>query len=71
MEKIPGLSFQDALEYTTGDNPDAVITVGIIKDGQVSYRVYGENGQELPEGNAYLGNRLPIKEILIVESKSK
>lgn len=49
MEKIPGLSFQDALEYTTGDNPDAVITVGIIKDGQVSYRVYGENGQELPE----------------------
>lgn len=48
MEKIPGLSFQDALEYTTGDNPDAVITVGIIKDGQVSYRVYGENGQELP-----------------------
>lgn len=53
MEKIPGLSFQDALEYTTGDNPDAVITVGIIKDGQVSYRVYGENGQELPAGNAY------------------
>ena len=53
MEKIPGLSFQDALEYTTGDNPDAVITVGIIKDGQVSYRVYGENGQELSEGNAY------------------
>lgn len=48
MEKIPGLSFRDALEYTTGDNPDAVITVGIIKDGQVSYRVYGENGQELP-----------------------
>ena len=48
MEKNPGLSFQDALEYTTGDKPDAVITVGIIKDGQVSYKVYGENGQELP-----------------------
>lgn len=48
MAKIPGLSFQEALEYTTGGNPDAVITVGIIKDGQISYRVYGENGQELP-----------------------
>lgn len=49
MSKIPALSFQEALEYTTKGNNDAVITVGIIKDGQTSYTVYGENGKELPQ----------------------
>ena len=48
MSKIPELSFQEMLEYTTKDNADAVITVGVVKDGQVSYKVYGENGKELP-----------------------
>ena len=48
ISKIPELSFMEALEYTTKDNTDAVITVGIVKDGQSSYRVYGENGKELP-----------------------
>ena len=48
MSKIPKLSFQEILEYTTKDNADAVITVGIVKDGQISYKVYGENGKELP-----------------------
>lgn len=48
MGKIPALTFEEALQYTTKNNPDAVITVGILKDGQVSYKVYGENGQELP-----------------------
>jgi len=49
MGKIPGLTFMDALNYTTQGKPDARITVGIIKDGQVSFTVYGENGQILPE----------------------
>jgi len=54
MGKIPDLSFQDMLEYTTGNNPDAVITVGIIKDGEATYTVYGENGRELdPELHTY------------------
>lgn len=48
MSKIPALSFREVLEYSTKDNPDAVITVGIIKDGEVSYTIYGENGKELP-----------------------
>lgn len=48
INKIPGLTFTEALEYTTKDNPNAVITVGIIKDEQISYKVYGENGKELP-----------------------
>lgn len=50
MSRIPSLTFEEALAYTTKDNPDAVITVGIIKDGQVSYQVYGENGAVLPAG---------------------
>ena len=48
MQKLPQLTFTEALAYTTKNNPDAVITVGIIKDGQISYKVYGENGRELP-----------------------
>lgn len=47
ISKIPELTFMEALEYTTKDNADAVITVGIIKDGEGSYMVYGENGKEL------------------------
>lgn len=34
MSKIPELSFQEALAYTTMDNEDAVITVGIIQNGK-------------------------------------
>lgn len=49
MSKISGLSFQEALEYTTKDNADAVITIGIIKNGEAFYTVYGENGKELPK----------------------
>lgn len=49
MSRVPGLSFREALEYTTAGNADAVITVGIIKDGHASYTVYGENGKELPK----------------------
>lgn len=48
MNKLPELTFSEALEYTTKNNPDAVITVGIIKDRQVSYKVYGNNSEELP-----------------------
>lgn len=47
MSKIPELTFEEALEYTTKDNPNAVITVGIVKDGELSYKVYGENGKEI------------------------
>lgn len=47
-KKISILSFRKAMEYTTKNNPNAVITVGIIKDGQSFYTIYGENGKELP-----------------------
>lgn len=48
MGKIPGLTFTEVLEYTTHNNPQAVITVGTIKNGTISYKVYGENGKEIP-----------------------
>ena len=48
MGKIPKMSSGEILAYTTQNNADAVITVGIIKDGQTSYKVYGENSKELP-----------------------
>lgn len=48
MDKIPGLSFKEALNYTLEANEKGIITVGIVKDGQASYRVYGKDGAELP-----------------------
>lgn len=48
MSKIPGLSFHDALDYTLAGSNDAVITVGIIQNGEVSYTVYGKEGAVLP-----------------------
>jgi len=49
MSKIPGLSFKDCLNYTLKGNDNAVITVGIIKDGQATYTVYGKDGVEIPQ----------------------
>ena len=48
LSKIPAFSFKEALEYTTQENKNTVITVGIVKNGNVSYKVYGENGEVLP-----------------------
>jgi CubicO group peptidase (beta-lactamase class C family) len=47
MNKIPELTYMEALAYTTKDKPEAVVTIGIIKDGQLSYTVYGENAEEV------------------------
>ncbi len=49
MSKIPALSFQEALEYTTKGKANAVITVGIIQNGTATYTVYGEDGKELSQ----------------------
>ena len=47
MSKLPSLSFEETLEYTTSGKADAVISVGIIQDGEATFKVYGENGKEL------------------------
>lgn len=48
MKKVPELTFDEALSYTLADNRNAVLTVGIIQDGQASYTVYGNDGVILP-----------------------
>lgn len=47
LEKVPSLSFEEALKFTAKGNRDAVITVGIIKDGNADFSVYGEDGKLL------------------------
>lgn len=47
LEKLPDMTFTECLNYTTKGNLDAVITVGTIRDGQMSYHVYGTDGEEL------------------------
>jgi CubicO group peptidase (beta-lactamase class C family) len=37
------------LGYTTKDNEEAIISVGIIKDGKASFTVYGQNATILPD----------------------
>lgn len=49
MKKIPSLSLMDTIEYTTGGNDDAVITVGYIKDGKRNIKVYGKDGALLTD----------------------
>lgn len=46
--EISAMSSIEAIEYTAKSNPNAVITVGVIKDGLSSYTVYGQNGKEIP-----------------------
>lgn len=54
MKKIPGLSFAETLEYTLRGNAEGLITVGVIRDGRASYKVYGEDAQERPaEAHVY------------------
>lgn len=41
--QIPEMSFEQMLSYTTKNNKDAIISVGIIENGVINYTVYGEN----------------------------
>lgn len=49
LSKVPAMSFEEALDYTTKGNEEAVITVGIIEDGKLDYTVYGKDGKVLPK----------------------
>lgn len=46
---IPGMTSQEILEYVLKDSEKGVITVGIIKDGEASYSVYGKDGKRLDD----------------------
>lgn len=49
LNKLPSMSFEEMLQYTTKNNNDAIISVGILKDGKMNYTVYGEDGAVLPQ----------------------
>lgn len=44
LDKLNRMSFEEMIEFTTKDKNDAVISVGILKDGEITYKIYGENG---------------------------
>lgn len=48
LKQLETLNFEDMLAYTTKNNRDAVITVGILRNGNMEYEVYGENSKKLP-----------------------
>lgn len=52
MKKLETMDIDDMLVYSTKGLEDAKITVGILKDGEMKYEVYGENG-ELMEPKLY------------------
>lgn len=49
MNKVSKISYEDMLAYTLKNKDDAVITVGIIKNGEMTYTVYGKNARILPQ----------------------
>jgi CubicO group peptidase (beta-lactamase class C family) len=49
INQLSKMTFKEMLAYTTKDNKDAVITVGIIKNGKMTYDIYGENCIILPK----------------------
>ncbi len=54
INQLSTMTFEEMLDYTTKDNKDAAITVGIIENGKMTYDVYGENGSKLsPEEHIY------------------
>ncbi len=48
MSHIPSMSLEEMLAYTTKDQKNAIITLGIIQNGEVDFTVYGENATILP-----------------------
>jgi CubicO group peptidase (beta-lactamase class C family) len=47
FEDILKMSGMEMIKHTTKGVKKAAVTVGIVQNGQMSYKVYGENGREL------------------------
>ena len=47
-DPVAGMSSREMIELHTRGVSRAVLTVGIVQNGQMSFRVYGQNGRELP-----------------------
>ena len=48
LKKIPGMTADQCLKYTLSDKTDGRITIALLKDGEITYHMYGENGHEIP-----------------------
>jgi CubicO group peptidase (beta-lactamase class C family) len=48
INKVTKMTFEEMLLYTTRNNEKALIAVGIIKNGESNYVLYGESGTTLP-----------------------
>jgi CubicO group peptidase (beta-lactamase class C family) len=44
MNEISKMTYEEMLHYTTKNNKDAIITVGVIEKDKITYKVYGEDG---------------------------
>jgi len=51
LNQLSEMTFEDMLMFTTRDNKEAVITVGILQGNEMRFEVYGENGKRLPDEN--------------------
>ena len=49
LEDVTEMSSMEMIKYTTKGIKKAFVTVGIVNNGQLSYKVYGENGNELSQ----------------------
>lgn len=48
MSLIPSMTLEEMIAYTTEKNEDAIITIGIIQNGEMTYTVYGKDATVLP-----------------------
>lgn len=49
LRQIETMSFEELLQEALEDKADARVTVGVIKDGQMTYEVYGSDGKAMEQ----------------------
>ena len=49
LNQLANMSAHEMIAYTTKNKEDALITVGILQNGEMTYTVYGENGVIQPQ----------------------
>ena len=48
LKKIPGMTAEQCLQYTLSGKAEGRMTVALLKGGEITYHMYGENGNEIP-----------------------
>lgn len=48
QDAVAGLTFEQCLDYTTSDTPDAKIGIVVVKNGAANISFYGSNGGRIP-----------------------